>query len=204
MRKYLGILFAFIGLLGLSGCATVSTKWMAPDAGPMPKSLAVYIDPILVANPGDLRDDLPIDSSGVAAWMRNHLAAELNAGCGVDSIYWLDRLSLKTDTVKMGNQYVFFKRPVDTLPYQRVLVLSYGSTDRVKEISSSTYNGMQMGSLYLEMYTHYMLLDGRTNRDLAHGRVWSKSKFILHMDETDWDKVAKGVSKQIATNLPKR
>jgi hypothetical protein len=204
MRCRSNLLLAFVGSLGLSGCASAPVKWVSPDIGPMPRSLAVHMPPITVANPDDLREDLQIDSAEFAAWMRPHLATALKGVCGVDTIQWLDQLVLATDTIAMGKRRFYFERPADSLPYERVLVLSFASTERVKEMSVSTINGMQTGKLYLQMYSHYMLVDGRAKRDLAHGRAWSESKFLVYMDKSNWNEGARALSKSIASDLCKR
>ena len=204
MRCRSNLLLAFVGSLVLSGCASTPVKWVSPDIGPMPRSLAVHMPPITVENPDDLRDDLQIDSTELAAWMRPHLAAALKGVCGVDTIQWLDQLALATDTIAMGKRRFYFERPADSLPYERVLVLSYASTDRVKEMSASTINGIQTGKIFLQMYSHYMLVDGRAKRDLAHGRAWSESKFRLYMDKSNWEDGAKALSKVIASQICKR
>ena len=204
MWKQASALISSFAVFVLSGCAAGPNTWVSPEGETIPKSMAVYIEPIVVGNPSDLRDDLGMDSSGLARWLRPYLASALKSGSGVDSIVWLDRIDTYRDTLNLGKRRYFFKRPVDSLPHERVLVISYASTDRIKELSSTTFNGIQTGSLSLQLYMHYRLLDGSGRRNFAYGRVWERSKFILHMDRTDWDKVATSVSQQVARNISMR
>lgn len=169
-------------VLAISGCSMAPRRWTAPDMGPAPNRLTVYMAPIKVDNMSDLRDDLGLDEKRLKEWLAITLTDSVRVGTGIQEIVWIDSLATAVDTHKVLASTRSFLRPASNDGQGWILTVNGVNTDR-----RSTGYGTYSTSQELAISGDYQLLDWSTGKQLAYGWARGSSGFSMYMDRSNWE-----------------
>ena len=190
------MLSKFIGLTSLgcllSSCATAT--WVAPDAGSLPASLKVQMDVPSHDMSKYLRPDFPTDSVGMRDWSKPSIAKGLIKAARLDSIHWVDTLSVVQDSELIDGDKYLINKPVSCSDDSWVLTIS----------RSNYYDQGSSSSLpALFVVGNYALFNCAKQKILAKGRVYSRTPFF-NLKKSDWETGFTDFGAEIGKYLPRR